>query len=316
MVKPNPATVVQQILNCGVTIIRGSPVFYEAIAEYCAAHKITLETVRALFVGGAPVRPELVRSLTRLIPSGEVYVVYGSSEAEPVGGISAQEILQETAPLTAEGKGNCVGRPMGALDVRVIKCYDGPIDLRAAGLASMLQSRGKVGEIVASGKRVNKTYYRNPQAVAETKFEDEHGRIWHRTGDSGYFDDHGRIWLVGRVSSRIVRADQELHPLQVEPIIDALDFVERCGLIGIPDAELGQKAVIVVAAKTKGFFSRIVRGREWKQRVQERCRLRGLVIDEICFKRTIPSDYRHRWKIDYDRLRTWYHRPWLVRLVT
>jgi acyl-CoA synthetase (AMP-forming)/AMP-acid ligase II len=312
---PNPARVVQQVRDCGVSTIRGSTAFYETVAQYCSGHAITLSTVRALFIGGAPVRPGLVRSLKRAIPNGEVYVVYGSTEAEPIAAISADDILRETWALTAEGWGNCVGFPQGTIEVRVIKCREGPVDLASEGLEAALQPRGMVGEIVITGDPVNKTYFQNPQAVIETKFKDERGRVWHRTGDTGYLDERDRLWLVGRMSNRILRAGGEVHPLQVEPIIDALGFVDRCALLGLPDAKLGQKAVLIVAPKSKGTLHRIVRSKEWRREIERLCRLRGLPIDEVRFKRVVPLDRRHRGKIDYDKLRVWYRNHRLASFI-
>lgn len=312
---PDPARVVQQIRDCGVSTIRGSTAFYETIVQYCSGHAITLRTVRALFIGGAPVRPGLVRSLKRVTPNGEVYVVYGSTEAESIAAISAHDILRETWALTAEGRGNCVGSPLGTIEVRVIKCRDGPINLAFEGLEAALQSRGMVGEIVVTGDPVSKTYFQNPQAVTETKFKDERGRVWHRTGDTGYLDERDRLWLVGRMSNRILRAGREVHPLQVEPIIDALDFVDRCALLGFPDAKLGQRAVLIVAPKSKGVLHRIMRSEVWRREIERLCWLRGLPIDEVRFKRVVPLDRRHGGKIDYEKLRVWYRNHRLVSFI-
>jgi acyl-CoA synthetase (AMP-forming)/AMP-acid ligase II len=311
-----PEAVVKQIHDCGATTIKGPPAFYEPIARYCAARGITLKTVRALLTGGAPVHPELVGFLRRLVPNGEVYVAYGSTEAEPIAGISGAEILAETGELTKQGRGICVGSPLGSIAVRVIKCLEGPVDLQRGVWNSILLPKGVPGELVVAGQHVNETYFRNPQAVAETKFRDEIGRVWHRTDDVGYFDASGRLWLVGRTSTRVLRADRELHPLQIEPVVNTLKFVKRCALLGIQDAVVGQRAVLIVAPKSGSLPRRLTKARHWKTEIRELCWLQDFPVDEILFKRVIPLDRRRNAKVDYEKLRTWYYRPALFRFMT
>lgn len=300
----NPAWVVHQIKEFKVTTSAGSPAFFWPIAQYCLAHNIKLESIRAIFTGGAPVRPELIEALTEILPNGTAHVVYGSTEAEPISMINAQDILNETAQLIKEGQGNCVGKPVEEIDVRIIKISDAPINF--TNWESLSQPAGPIGEIVVTGLHVNKTYYKNPEAVRENKFQDDQGRIWHRTGDTGYFDAKGRLWLMGRVKNRVIRAGQELHSLQIEPVVDQLDFVERSALIGVPDAKLGERAVLIVKAKEKNFFKRFPSERTWRKQIETLCQQKNFPMDEIHFCKKIPVDPRHNAKIEYSKLRQWY----------
>ena len=59
----------------------------------------------------------------------------------------------------------------------------------------------EVGEIVVTGKAVNKSYL-NPEKNLENKFQAE-GEIWHRTGDAGYLDQSNNLWLMGRCAAKI-----------------------------------------------------------------------------------------------------------------
>ena len=300
----NPAWVVHQIKEFKVTTSAGSPAFFGSIAHYCLAQDIKLESVRAIFTGGAPVRPELIEALRKILPNGTAYVVYGSTEAEPISMISAQDILNETAQLTKQGKGNCVGQPVEEIDVRIIKISDNSINFK--DWESLSQPAGAIGEIVVTGHHVNKTYYKNPEAVRENKFQDDQGDIWHRTGDTGYFDAKGRLWLMGRVKNRVIRAGHELHPLQIEPVVDQLDFVERSALIGVSDAKLDQRAVLIVETKEKNFFKRFSRERSWRTQIETLCQQKDFPLDEIHFCQKIPVDPRHNAKIEYSQLRQRY----------
>lgn len=302
----NPKLILQQFSDWKVTTSIGSPAFYEPIARYCLKQNITLGNIRTIFTGGGPVSPELIEMLTKILVSGKAYVVYGSTEAEPISLINAQEILNETAALTKKGYGNCVGVPVDDIEVRIIKINDGPVDFRQTTWDAILQHQGSIGEIVVTGEHVNKDYYKNPEAVRENKFKDEKGKIWHRTNDAGYFDTKGRLWFVGRTKSRVIRAGQEIHPLQIEPLVNQLPFVKKSALIGITNRELGQKAVLVVESMKRGLIETILTRKQWKIQISDLCLKKGLKIDEIYFCKHIPVDPRHNAKIDYEKIKRRY----------
>jgi acyl-CoA synthetase (AMP-forming)/AMP-acid ligase II len=307
----DPAVIVKQIREFKVTTSAGSPALFATLARYCLARSIKLDTMRALFTGGAPVRPEIVKGLKNVLPQGEVYVVYGSTEAEPISMISAQAILDETISLTQKGKGNCVGLPVKEIEVRIIKISEQPIAFN--NWASLSQPTECIGEIIVTGAHVNKSYHKNPQAVRENKFIDDAGKVWHRTGDTGYFDTQGRLWLVGRVKYRVIRDGVEYHPLQIEPIIDDLNWVARSALIGLRDARLGQSLVLVIEPLKTHFFQRALLQNRWRKEILELCQSKHIPVDKIYFCSQIPTDPRHQAKIEYTKLRNRY--AWQQALV-
>ncbi len=300
----HPAHIVEQIHEFRVTTSAGSPAFFAPIAQHCLTRQIKLETLRAVFTGGAPVRPETVAALEKIMPHGNAYVVYGSTEAEPISMIGAQEIVNETASLTREGKGNCVGTPVKEITVRIIKISDKPIDFK--NWESLLQPPETIGEIVVTGEHVNKTYYKNPQAVRENKFTDSVGVTWHRTGDTGYLDAKERLWLMGRVKHRVIRNGLAYHPLQIEPVIDTLSFVARSALIGLLDARLGQKLVLIVEPKKHFYGQKILLQAHWEKEIVNLCQSKNWPIDQMYFCHKIPVDPRHQAKIEYSKLRERY----------
>jgi hypothetical protein len=59
-------------------------------------------------------------------PDAAIYTPYGATEALPVAAISASTVLTETAALTRQGAGTCVGQPIGQIAVRIVRVTDGP----------------------------------------------------------------------------------------------------------------------------------------------------------------------------------------------
>ena len=260
----DPARVIPQLQGC--TSTSGSPAFYAPIARALAAEGATLPGLRKLFTGGARVPASLLEQLVRVAPKARVEVVYGSTEAEPIASISAEEVLDSTAAAEKEGRGSCVGRPVPQIDLRV--ATPGAV----AGLGV-----GEIGEIVVSGEHVNRGYFEDAEADAANKIT-EGPRVWHRTGDTGYLDPEGRIWLVGRVADMV----GELHPFMLEGRADGRDWVRRSGLVSVSG-----EPVLAVEVVEEGAV----------EALSEELGVRVEVVPAI------PLDPRHNAKIDRAALR-------------
>ncbi|MDQ2912525.1 MAG: AMP-binding protein [Chloroflexota bacterium] len=262
----------------GVTLVRANPRFCEVLADTCEATGTRLPRIRALFVGGAPVSASLLEHVRAVVSNAQIHVAYGSSEAEPIAGILADDVIADAAPLTALGRGYCVGVLIpptaahieGANDTTFFPAPAPPI-------------APSVGEIVVAGPHVNAT-------------------AWHHTGDTGYFDAQGRLWLLGREADRVCRAGRTMHPYSVEPLVESLPFVDRCALVGIGDPNSGQRSVLVVSTRGHARIGRATRAR-WRDEIARLCASHGLPIDEIRWTDAIPLDARHRSKVRREEIR-------------
>jgi acyl-CoA synthetase (AMP-forming)/AMP-acid ligase II len=287
----DPAAIVRQVRQFGVTTMVGSPAYFEPLARFLGNRGERLDSVKAVFTGGGPVPPRLLESLMPLLPNGTAYAGYGSTEAEPVALISAQEVVAETGRMTAEGRGTCVGHLADGLAARIVAPVAGAISI--SGWDEVELSRGQIGEIVVTGPHVNRDYFRNSDAVRENKIVGPDGTVWHRMGDLGYFDSVDRLWLVGRLHNRVWRAGKPLYPVMVEEVAAALPWVRRAALVGMPHPDLGEEAVVV--AEVSGM-PRIDELRGALARA-------GFLIDRVIATGRLPVDPRHNTKIDYARLK-------------
>lgn len=285
----DPATIVRQVRDWQVTTIGGSPSYLAPIARFCVDQGITLQTVRAVVAGGAPVPPSLLELLRRCCPAarGHLEVLYGSTEVEPVASIEAEEVLGETAAGTAAGKGTCVGAPVPEVEVRLCRPRAGPWQLGPGGWAEVEVAPGEVGEVLVAGDHVQRHYWKNPAAEAENKVKDG-PRVWHRMGDTAWRDARGRLWLAGRVSTIVARADgATLHPTQVEGVALAQPGVERAALVG-----LDGRAVLVLVGPTAD-----------PDAVRRACAAADRAVDDVVVRDAVPLDPRHNAKVEYARLR-------------
>lgn len=118
--KCNPAEVIKHAKKYNVTAISGSPAFVEKIALYAHKHNIILP-VQYTALGGAPVYRGILRTVSSVTPEKRTWIMYGSTEAEPISMIYAGEVFDLEA---SRPDGLCVGQPVFKGSVKVIRILE------------------------------------------------------------------------------------------------------------------------------------------------------------------------------------------------
>jgi acyl-CoA synthetase (AMP-forming)/AMP-acid ligase II len=285
-----PAVIRAQMLSERVTTSSGSPAFYAKLAEHCRARGTRLP-LRALHTGGAPVPVALARALVEV--ADHAYVVYGSTEAEPIAGIEASEMLAALAGDAARDGGLCVGPPVPSVTCRLVRPHDGPIELVAGGWSEWEVTRGSVGEVVVAGEHVARGDLADAEAERADKIRDG-GAVWHRTGDAARLDSLGRLWLMGRLQQRVRRAGRTWWPQPVESRALEHPGVRHAAYLGVADAALGERAVLCVECDGGTFGA--ASAAHLRSEV-------GAPVDELRVFAHLPRDRRHDSKTDLVALR-------------
>lgn len=273
----DPALVAEQIARHGVTTSAGSPAFFMPLAEYLLRESISLPSLRNLFIGGAPVFPRTARLLRRAFPDAHISVLYGSTEAEPISVIDAEQFIAQAEMPGAIGLP--VGRPVESIHLRIL-----PIDT-GDGIGG---EEKDAGEICVTGEHVLKSYMGDPEAWRE-KFITLDGHRWLRTGDAGRIDEEGRLWLLGRARNSWLRNGRRIFTLPIEIILQEIEGVT----IG---TALKVENETVIFAETEHT------NHEVEERIGKALAGNGITFDRIVQMRTIPRDPRHASKIHYERL--------------
>jgi acyl-CoA synthetase (AMP-forming)/AMP-acid ligase II len=61
------------------------------------------------------------------------------------------------------------------------------------------------------------------------------------TGDLGHLDSHGLVYVDGRADDMVVSGGENVFPRPVEELLTRLPQVREVAVVGVPDAEFGQR---------------------------------------------------------------------------
>jgi long-chain acyl-CoA synthetase len=177
--------------------------------------------LRAGLSGGGPVPPTLKqawRDELRL----PLIESFGQSELGGFMALGFPEIVAEDALLAR------VGPALPDKEVRIVDPTRNPV------------APGVIGEIELRGGFMQ-GYWGRPEKTAETI-----GTGWLRTGDLGMIDRDGFITMRGR-RSELIETDGVLwFPRDVEEAICQMPGVAQAALIGVPDAQHGQRPLAFI----------------------------------------------------------------------
>ena len=273
-----PEKLVAQIQQHQVNRITASPFIVEQMAKRIS-NKSAFKNIEKVFTGGAPVFPSQAEILRNAFSNARVHIVYGSTEAEPISAIRAEELIQQQYHVTN-------GLPVGSIyhkaEVRVIKITREAIPNPDVTAFNELQlDDSSIGEIIVSGPHVLKRYFNNEEAFRKNKIVAGQ-TVWHRTGDSGFLSK-GQLFLTGRCEQLIYHDDKILSPFIIENQLQNLPDVSMGTLLQVND-----KLVLVIEGSIR------------EEDIASNCT--NTPFDSIV-KTSIPRDPRHNSKIDYAALK-------------
>jgi len=303
--RADPAHLVEICTRFGASMLFGSPALVDVLARHGERTGARLPALRRVLSAGAPVRPDVVARLQAMLSDeAGIWTPYGATECLPVAVIEGRAIVGSAAAGTARGEGICVGMPLPANVVRVIRTEDGAIP---AWRDEDELPPGGIGEITVTGPSATERYYRRDAATALAKIAerlpDGGTRIVHRMGDLGYLDAQGRLWYVGRKVHRVVTPDGTLYPEQVEGVFNTHAEVARAALVGIGRWPTQVPAICIELQPQ-------VPERDWPRIARELAALaahQALTRPLTRFLRhpRFPVDIRHNAKIDRLALAAW-----------
>ncbi len=300
----DPAKIIAQINDQGVTQAFGSPAMWNRIGRYCEQNQIKLPSLKRILSAGAPVPVHVIKRMRQTFehPETDINTPYGATESLPVASICGREVIEETSEQTRLGAGTCVGTPFPGVQVKIIEIHNEPIETieRATELPT-----GEIGEIIVQGPMATREYFLRPEATRLAKISDGE-QFWHRMGDVGYRDAAGKLWFCGRKTHIVETVQGSMFTIRCEAIFNDHPRIYRSALVGV-GAKPTQKPIIIVEPE-QGEFPESQPDRD--QLTQELMMLGQAnpltqSIETILFHRSLPVDIRHNVKIFREKLVPW-----------
>jgi long-chain acyl-CoA synthetase len=181
-----------------------------------------LSELIAISSGAAPLAADVRREFEARVPTATIYEGYGCTEAATF--ISAN-------PADARRVGS-VGLPVPGCEVSI------------RDDAGQALPPGQDGEICVRSPGVMTGYWHGGEASATAL-----AGGWLHTGDIGHLDEDGYLYVVDRKKDLILRGGFNVFPRDVEDVLVTHPAVGLAGVVGRPDARLGEEIVAFVSLR-------------------------------------------------------------------
>jgi long-chain acyl-CoA synthetase len=228
---PDMAGILRMLADRKVTHAVLVPTVLQRLLAQPEARTTDWSALSYVVYGASPIPLPVLQAATEIIGC-KFLQSYGLTES--TGGFTLLGPADHVPAAEFEHRLRSAGRPMAASPVRVVD----PDTLEDC-------PPGQRGEVIMSGPRVMKGYWRKPEQTAEVMLPGG----WLRTGDGGSFDADGYLYLHDRLKDMIVTGGENVYPAEVESIMTGHPGVAEVAVVGIPSADWGESpwAVVVLA---------------------------------------------------------------------
>ena len=219
----------ERIHNGRITLFMAVPTIY---VKLIAAWEATAPERRAalgqacrklrLMVSGSAALPVVTFERWKEISGHTLLERYGMTE---IG-------MALSNPLHGKRMPGCVGTPLPGVEVRLVDEDGKPV------------APGTPGEIEVRGVSVFAEYWGKPDAT-RSAFRDG----WFCTGDTAVVEN-GVYRILGRTSLEILKTGgHKVSALEIEEVLRGHPAVAECAVVGVPDAEWGERVAAAVVLK-------------------------------------------------------------------
>ncbi|SBT42702.1 acyl-CoA synthetase [Micromonospora auratinigra] len=217
--RPHP----ERYAAAGGSLLFGVPTVWSRVHARPAAAR-ALRGARLLVSGSAPLSPAVFDGLAALT-GHRVVERYGMTET----------LITVSARADRPRVAGTVGWPLPGIRTRLV-------DEHGAALPSDGRA---MGELLVSGPTLGDGYLGRPDADAAVRLPDG----WFRTGDVATIDLDGRHRIVGRAATDLIKSGgYRIGAGEVEEALLAHPAVREAAVVGVSDAELGQRVTAYVVA--------------------------------------------------------------------
>jgi acyl-CoA synthetase (AMP-forming)/AMP-acid ligase II len=180
--------------------------------------------LKTIISNAAALAQTLKEKTVEALGEGLLHETYGSTEAGVVTNIRPADILR---------KPGSVGAPFINTRVRIA---------REDGTEC---APGEIGELFSLGPCAFNGYLNKPEETTAA-FRDG----WVTVADLAFKDEDGYITIVGRKKDMVISGGVNIYPAEIEMLIGRASGVAEVAVVGLPDAEWGERLHAFVVPKS------------------------------------------------------------------
>ena len=229
------ATVLDWVQEHGLTFLIGAPTNLALLSAEQQARPRDLSSLHGIVTMGAPLDREACLRYQELL-TPRIFNGYGTTEA------FWNTFLR---PADLPEHAGSAGRACTDDDVAVVRVFE---DRIASPDELAAQDGQEVGEVIVRSVKSGYAYVNNNEEQA-ARFRDG----WLYIGDLATWDADGYVTIVGRKDDMIITGGENVHPTQVEAVLNEHPGVTDSVVVGLPDPQWGELVVAYIVPGDEGL---------------------------------------------------------------
>lgn len=222
----HPRTTLDYVEKYGLTFLIGAPPMLKLLHDLQVKKPRDLSKLRGIVTNGAPLELKACLDYQRVL-NPRIFNGYGTSETYVNTFLRPHDL-----PHMAGTAGNASTDDL----VSVVKVHP---DRRSEPDELAAKDNVEMGEIIIKAPHKGTyMYINNPKETQKVFYKG-----WMYTGDMGIWDANEYITVVGRKDDMILSAGENIHPVQIEEVLNEHPKVKESVVVGVPDEVRGQSVV-------------------------------------------------------------------------
>lgn len=227
-----PRVCLDYVEKYGLTFLIGAPPMLKLLHDLQVKEPRNLKTIKGIITMGAPLEKEACINFQKVL-TPNIFNGYGTTET------FWNTFLR---PFDLPQMSGSSGRSCTDDEVAVVKVYP---DRKAESDEYVAKDNQETGEIIIKSlAKCPYRYFNNP--VEEKKF---FYKGWIYTGDLGIWNKDNYITVMGRKDDMIIYAGENIHPVQVEEVLNEHPKVKDSVVVGMPNRMRGETVAAYVIKK-------------------------------------------------------------------
>jgi len=224
---------IQALIDEECTSFHSVPTMFKLIINKIGDRKFT--NLNKCMIAGSYCEPEVMKEIKDKLGIQHIFPAYGQSEGNGYTQIRMGDPIEKML--------NTVGRPVHGVEIKVV-------DQHLREVPPYTE-----GELVVRSDYMMAGYYKDQEATSKLIKDD-----WIYTGDLGKVDEEGYVMITGRKKDIIVRAGENISPLEIEATLRESEEIKDVVVVGVSDEIMGQEigACIILEDQAKSLQEEVV----------------------------------------------------------